>query len=74
MRSILVTLKQELLPAHSLDQGRLDGIIVSNKVVGGPVSDISGSRQVCKIRRDAQKRRMVADDDVDLDGRVGPAS
>jgi hypothetical protein len=71
--SILVTLEQKLLLPNSLNQSRLDRIIVGNKVVGGPVSDIGRNGEVLKVGRDGQERRMVADDDIDLDGRIGTA-
>lgn len=73
MGGILVTLEQKLLLPDSLNQGRLDRIVVGNKVVGGSVSDIGRNGEVLKVGRDGQERRMVADDDIDLDGRIGTA-
>lgn len=73
MRGILVALEQKLLFPDSLNQGRLDRIVVGNKVVGGPVSDIGRNGEVLKVGRDSQERRVVADDDIDLDRRVGSA-
>jgi hypothetical protein len=71
--SILVTLEQKLLLPDSLNQGRLDRIVVGNKVISGPVSDIGRNGEVLKVGRNGQERRMVADNDIDLDGRVGAA-
>ena len=73
MGGILVTLEQELLLPDSLNQSRLDRIVVGNKVVGGSVSDIGRNGEVLKVGRDGQERRVVADDNIDLDGRVGAA-
>lgn len=73
MGGILVTLEQKLLLPDSLNQSRLDRIVVGNKVVGGSVSDIGRNGEVLKVGRDGQERRMVADDDIDLDGRIGTA-
>jgi hypothetical protein len=71
--SILVTLEQKLLFPDSLNQGRLDRIVVGNKVIGGPVSDIGGNGEVLKVGRNGQERWVVADDHIDLDRRVGSA-
>jgi hypothetical protein len=73
VRSIFVTLEQKLLFPDSLNQSRLDCIVVGNKVVGGPVSDIGRNGEVLKVGRDGQERRVVANDNIDLDGRVGAA-
>jgi hypothetical protein len=71
--SILVTLEQKLLLPDSLNQCRLDRIVVGNKVIGGPVSDIGRNGEVLKVGRNGQERWVVADNDIDLDRRVGAA-